>query len=70
MGYSGGTDVFDRVAGLVLRWVAVDSYVAEEILYTLMDVLEDKDWDTQSESDYFEHPVVQKVWKRLHYDED
>lgn len=65
MGWSSGSTIFDKVAALIL-----DSELSEErqaeIISALIDVLEDYDWDTQGESDYYEHPIFQKVMKEKH----
>lgn len=64
MGWCSGTEVFDSVAAALLdegNEVDLHSVLKEVIL-----ALEYSDWDCQSDSSYYEHPVVQKVMKELH----
>ena len=60
MGWSGGTDVFDDIAGVVLR---EPMPTREEILAAVIRALEEHDWDTQDESKYWEHPLAQEARK-------
>ena len=65
MGWCSGTEVFDKVAGAVLnsKLPEADQY---DILYILAESLSDMDWDCQSESGYWDHPLVQKVFEDLY----
>lgn len=67
MGWCSGTDIFDAVAKLIL---SKDEVSEEEIqvLKTLVDALEDGDWDCQGDSDFYEHPIVQRIMRELHPD--
>lgn len=69
MGWCSGTDIFDDMAGFILGISATDDEKAE-ILTTLINSLEDQDWDCQSDSNYWDDPIVQRVFKELHPDWD
>lgn len=60
MGWSSGHKVFDAVVGPLLA-----GKPKAEIIKALMVALEENDWDSQGESQYFEHPIVQKVYRNL-----
>lgn len=65
MGWCSGTDIFDAVA----RWV-LNSRLTDDEKYEVMEALtvalENHDWDCQSDSQYFKHPIVIKLMKELH----
>lgn len=69
MGWTGGTPIFDAVAKIVLdpafNFVngAVIDQVKLDILKALVKALGDEDWDTESESDYWNHPIVQRAFR-------
>lgn len=65
MGWCSGTFIFDRMADFILDTDKSDDekYWA---LKALAEALEEQDWDCQSDSNYYDHPVVQKVFKSLH----
>lgn len=58
MGWCSGTEIFDVVAEAVL-----EDLPKEEILGRLIDVLEDHDWDCQCDSDYWNNPLVRKLFE-------
>ena len=58
MGWCSGTEIFDVVAEAVL-----EDLPKEEILGRLIDVLEDHDWDCQCDSDYWNNPIVRKLFE-------
>ena len=64
MAWNGGTLIFDAVVGALLD----ETLDTEDVIEQLIKELEKGDWDGQGESEYFDHPVVQKVFKRLHPD--
>ena len=68
MGWCSGTEVFDKVAGAVLN-SKLSKTDQHDILYILADSLSDTDWDCQSESEYWDHPPVQKVFEVDDYDD-
>lgn len=58
MGWSTGTDIFDTVAEHLLDAEA-DLNVTERVLEHLYDIMKGRfDWDTQDESEYWEHPMI------------
>lgn len=63
MGWCSATRIFDSVAGVLLDDGVKDT---EEVLTQLIAVLEDGDWDCQTDSQYYEHPIVQEIMKDLH----
>lgn len=66
MGWSGGTEIFDRVArDLMYIYDSVydtdiPMYQVLNVLSNLKSVLEDQDWDNACESDYWVHPIIGK----------
>jgi hypothetical protein len=65
VGWSSGHKIFDVVANcLVMDIDANDpdktdfTELAEDTLYVLKCALEDQDWDSHQESDYYNHPVI------------
>lgn len=71
MGWCSGTDIFDAVAGPLLKKLDaptsdIDAKFIEEILETLFEALQWNDWDCEADSDYWEHPVVQKMVRKLY----
>jgi hypothetical protein len=68
MGWCSGTDVFDGVMAALL-----DNKSVKETIRTLILTLESMDWDCQMDSAYWEHSLVQEVFKELHpnwFDDD
>lgn len=78
MGWSSGTDVFDPVVKAILNLnITEDEKMG--VLVTLINSLQDADWDCESDSDYWKHPLVRKAfmktnpkwdWKEIKRDED
>jgi len=64
MGWASGVEIFDVVAGALLD--DKKEINKKEVLKSLINVLEDGDWDTQNDSDYYDHPLVQEIFKELH----
>lgn len=63
MGWCSGTRVFDDMCRVLL---GKQKLKPETVLSRLIDTLEDMDWDCQSDSEFYEHPAVRKVFKRKH----
>lgn len=63
MGWCSGTILFDQVCDSLL---ADKKPTAEETIRLLAVAMENMDWDCQSDSAYWEHPVVRRVMKELH----
>ncbi len=64
MGWCSGTDVFDGMAKTILE-DSMDDEMQEFLIARLIRVLWDSDWDCESDSDYFNHPVVRRAFHRL-----
>ncbi len=67
MGWCSGTGIFDAMASVLLDGQEHDK---KAVLKSLWDILEDSDWDCQSESVYYDHPLVQEIIHELHPDWD
>ena len=65
MGWSGGTKIFDDVAEEVYGPSSTLTFVQEDIMVTLGKALQEMDWDTECESQYFCDWRFRKVWQRL-----
>lgn len=63
MGWCSGTILFDSV----LDYVLGDGKDADpkELIKYLINTLEDMDWDCQTDSDYFNHPLVRECFIEL-----
>lgn len=66
MGWCSGTEIFDAVASALLDQEKTPDKRA--ILSGLIDDLENMDWDCQSDSDYYDHPLVQELFREKHPD--
>lgn len=69
MGWCSGTGVFDPVCKAILE-LDLDKKQKTKLITVLAKALEEMDWDCQSESDFWEHPLVREVMKKLHKDWD
>lgn len=69
MGWCSGTVIFDVVAEAVLSEKPINKQAVIEVLIA---ALEDGDWDCQSESAYWDHPVVRAAFMKSspHWFED
>lgn len=65
MGWCSATEIFDTMADILLGSQPVDP---KEVLLRIAQVLEDNDWDCQHDSDYWNHPHVREIFKKLHPD--
>lgn len=64
MGWGSATVIFDNVCKSLLK---VDKpLTVEETICSLVIELENADWDCQQDSDYWNHPIVQKIMRKLH----
>lgn len=63
MGWCSGTRVFDEVVSALL-----ENKELKDTIDQIVDALEDMDWDCHSESEYWDHPVVQSVMRKRHPD--
>lgn len=62
MGWSGATPIFDTVVEDLLETPNLHEDDFNRILYNLALVMEDMDWDTACESEYWNHPRVKQVF--------
>lgn len=60
MGWCSGTEIFDNVVGNLLD----EKVSKEKIIEDLIDVLTDHDWDCESDSEYFTHELVSKIFRK------
>jgi len=61
MGWSNGTEIFDQTMKTVLEQKLSDKSTLE-IAEVLKNALQNEDWDTEDESEYYEHPVIGEVF--------
>jgi hypothetical protein len=64
MGWCSGTEIFDAVVEDLLN----PDLSKEDIIYNLILTLEGRDWDCQMESEYYDHPIVKKLFEEAHPD--
>lgn len=70
MGWCGGAEIFDAVAKDMFD--PINDYAVFEkkrVLTVLAKALENCDWDCQSDSAYFDHPIVKEIFDNLSADE-
>lgn len=65
MGWCSATEVFDTIASALLDGQIFDE---KEVLKTLAVALRDADWDCEMDSDYWDHPVIQEIFRELEPD--
>lgn len=65
MGFGSGLDIFDPVAKTILE-SSIEPEIKVKLLKSLIDSLEDHDWDTQEDSRYYKHPLIQQALAELH----
>jgi len=65
MGWNNGNPIFDHMA-LKLKELGLDEKTRTEILATLVELLQDQDWDTGDESlaDGLDDPAVVEAFRR------
>lgn len=66
MGFCSGTQIFDPVVEYVLKKAQIPKGEQFAIIKTLVEALEDHDWDCQQDSAYWDHPAIQAVMKDIH----
>ena len=62
MGWCSGTKIFDRVVEALLN----EEQSQHDRIRAVIQAFENADWDCQSDSAYWEHPIVSKVFDELH----
>lgn len=63
MGWCSGTRVFDMVCEILLDEGPLDR---RSKLKSIIQDLENSDWDCQQDSDYWDHPLVREIFEELH----
>lgn len=66
MGWSSAVRIFDDVCEAVLHEHSIPDECKTTIVMALAESLDDLDWDTQCDSMYAEHPIVQEVFYELY----
>lgn len=61
MGWSSATEIFDAVVDGILSTKATD-IEKKVVIKILIRELLSKDWDCESESDFFNHPLVKECF--------
>jgi hypothetical protein len=61
MGMSKGTEIFDPVVCSMVDQLGVGEALDLKTIKILVQSLWDLDWDTESESHFWEHPVIGKI---------
>lgn len=67
MGWSSGSDVFDHVVSSFIE-SNISRKIKLEIIVSLIESLEDQDWDCQLESKYITDSTVMAAFKEVHPD--
>lgn len=65
MGWCSATTIFDEVTAKVLESDASEK-TKFDIIFELASALSDHDWDCESDSSYWDHPIVHAVMQSLH----
>jgi len=66
VGWCSGTEVIDKIMDEVLESSAIDdSTYRRNIIAVTIKALWDHDWDCESDSEYFDHPLVHDVLLEL-----
>lgn len=63
MGWATGSQVFDDIMAEVLSRKPLTK---ERVIRAVIAALEGADWDTQSDSAYYDHDLVQGELRKLH----
>lgn len=65
MGWCSGTPIFDAVAKEVLNNSDLTEEQQATILTVLIKAMWSQDWDCEQDSAYYEHPVVESIFRKL-----
>lgn len=66
MGWCNATEIFDAACRGILGDRQKITQGATKALGIIIDNLEDHDWDCQQDSEYWDHPIVQQLFKDRH----
>ena len=61
MGMSSGGELFDPVVSSLIGDAGLEDCIDRNTIKVLIECLEDMDWDTQCESEFWEHPIIGKM---------
>ncbi len=67
MGFCSGTEIFDPVVAHILD-AQLPETQATALIGALIEALWDHDWDCESDSAYWDHPLVRQVFRNLQPD--
>lgn len=70
MGWCSGTDIFDAACKGIIGDKQRVSKEGIKALTIIVDSLEQHDWDCQQDSRYWDHPVVQQIFRARGWFED
>lgn len=62
MGWCSGTCIFDPVVKAILEQDAPEEQKIN-VIKSLITALQDEDWDCETDSDYWKHPLVRRAFK-------
>lgn len=62
MGWCSGTDLFDEAIYCILN---KDNLDKKELVKKLIEAFQDKDWDCEGDSGYYDHPIVNAAFKEM-----
>lgn len=62
MGWCSGTRVFDAIAKALLK---DDNLDKKQTLKVVAEALREHDWDCERDSNYWNHPIVQDIFREL-----
>ena len=65
MGWCSGTYVFDGVMDAFINEKSISKAVKKKIIKKVIEALQERDWDCESDSDYWEHPLVREIFMEL-----
>jgi len=68
MGWGSGQEIFDPMTKAILAVKELKDRDKVLLIKALLLTLEQEDWDTQSDSRYWEHPLVKQAAKKVHPD--
>lgn len=64
MGWCSGTEIFDVAAEAILDSNKNKQW-QKDSLTSIIIVLQGQDWDCECESAYWDHPIVQEIFREL-----
>ena len=70
MGWCSGTDVFDAIMRHIYNnlWLKLSGIELINLIAAMIEAFEDHDWDCQSDSGWWDDPMFQEAYKKVHPD--